>query len=1264
MLTTLIEKYLLAIDQATFQKMMNHVLHLEGYKFLGSPGSVIGKNKTSKGSPDSFFEHRDGYAFCEFTTQEKLEKGESFFNKLKKDIEHCFDVATTNIPKDQISTVILAFNQEVSVGEHNDLKKLVAKHNKDATLVIYSIQEIPFRLIYFPGVAEKYIPGIKTSKGALTTLPDFLKITENGLQPSLTNPFNGRENEISEARKYLLTNDVLILTGSQGVGKSKLAVQLAEIFESEYGYEPRVIVNNPVPLWDDLTDFIFPSKKYFIFFDDANKTVKNLDYLIGFLKGREKNSTKVVLTVRDYVRLKLNEFLVDIPYSEMIIKSLDDKQLSEIVHRSLPEGSMLEPPVMERVLALAKGNSRLALMATSSILTNNNVEILKNVFSLYNQYFQKVKNDVSLLGDPENLKALGILSFFGVMNRASEETKKVLETNFKIGWNDLWERYVELEKAELVDLYHDEIVKLSDQVLATYVFYKTFIDEDSAVINYSKWLLVFLEHASGKVNSSLVDLINTFGYHELKDRITSLILEVQKELENDKQKLYGFLTIFWFCREVDTLLFVRDEIDALEDEMKEPEKINYTFEPNDFIFTPGYLNLIVNFWGQTTPFIKEALELIKKLIFKQPSRIPEILKHLGEQLTFSRYDIRDGFIRQLTFLEVFSDQHLTQHEKLISDRVFLSIAPAYLGWEFHQTQGKGNGSMMIYNFTMARTDQLMELRKKILERLFSLFPDHENTVLDCMQKYVWQPRVFDSAIYQDEQSMVTSFFTSQLDPANHAHCHLVSTYIETLSEHHLSSDPALNTFQASVTMELSKLFGIDYDDLDTDYDTQQQNRKNKIQTYIAGKDIASIERMLIQLDAVYRAAAAHNDAHSIDSSMPLLLIALVEQDTRLYEQTLELIMNGNFAFEMNYGNFIFFPLQNGLLEPSVLYRLLNRYEYRYKQVWKYIFFDALQQQHITEFFLNEFLGFLSSVSNRFYCYNLHSFVKFDTQFALSKNALHPSAQSHDTIVTYICKLLLSKTTTVEISFDQFVCQRAGPYFSGHVDLLKRLFYHQKNNNRNYDHSGREIAAVSAFDNYFVAEFIRQAPRPQNSTKINIENIDLSFVWDYSDHQAIVGQALEVIIEKVPHFINFEHQACVLFKKLAPGSDRQASAHSFISDFIANNFAHRENMRVIFNVIVYCFSDKILAYLRELLMLNKDIAIMQDLWLEKNQVIVGSRVPRIESHITFLKSVIEMVKSMPDPLSYAGHINRWERELEYAKKEKQEVLKRDFLDGMD
>ena len=237
MITTIIERFLAAIDQATFQKIMNHLLFLDGYKFIGSPGSVIGKNKTSKGTPDSFFEDCDNLIFCEITTQERLENNESFFKKLEKDIDHCFNEAQTQVLKNNISKIFLCFTDKLKPDEFLSLKAKVKGYNSKAELIIYSIQEIPFRIFYYPGFAEKYFPGVKTTKGTLYTLPDFLATTTKGIQPCLTNPFIGREEEIKVAKESLSRNDILVLTGVQGVGKSKIGVHLLEHLE-DLGFEP------------------------------------------------------------------------------------------------------------------------------------------------------------------------------------------------------------------------------------------------------------------------------------------------------------------------------------------------------------------------------------------------------------------------------------------------------------------------------------------------------------------------------------------------------------------------------------------------------------------------------------------------------------------------------------------------------------------------------------------------------------------------------------------------------------------------------------------------------------------------------------------------------------------------------------------------------------------------------------------------------------------------------------------------------------------
>lgn len=1264
MLTTIIEKYLSSIDQATFQKLMNHLLHLEGYKFLGSPGSVVGKNKTSKGSPDSFFEDGDKYVFCELTTQEKISTGETFFKKLKNDIEHCFNVSVTGINKTDISKVILGFTEKLKPKEHKELKAKVNKHSPQAQLIVYSIQEIPFRLVYYPGLADKYIPGVKTTKGTFYTLTDFLKTTEKGLQPSLTNPFLGRDEEIKQSKSYLLSNDILIITGSQGVGKSKLAVQLAEIFENEFAFEPRVIASSPVPLWEDLSNFILPNKKYFIFFDDANKALPNLDYLLQFISTRDKDTIKIVITVRDYSKQDLNRYLHNVPHNEITITQLEDKKIEEIVNKSLPDDLSLDPFALERIVSLSKGNSRLALMATSAIVKNNNTEILTNVFSLYDQYFQKVKNDLSFLDDKENLKALGIISFFGVLDRYNEEIKSILESQFNIDWNQLWETLVQLEKVELVDVFHKEVAKISDQVLATYVFYKTFIDESTAQINYSLWLFNFIEKHEKKINKTLIDLINTFGYLELRDRITSLILEVQKELEGDIKNLYKFLEIFWFYREVDSLLFVKNWIESLDKEETELSEIKYSYEENDFVWAPDYFKLLLNFWNHNTPYTREAIDLAFKLMFRQPSRIPETLKHLNEHLQFHRFDYRVGFQRQHLLIETLNNPTFSAREKEISDQLFLSLAPKYLGWDFSQIEGKGGGQMMIYNFYLFKTPALMELRKNILHRLFTLFSTNENSVLKAMHKYAWPSREIDSSIYFDEQSLVADFINNNFSTENYSHCKFVYEYVDTLKEHNITPLNDWNSFLNSDSMQIAKIFSSKFDDEKLKYEEREKKQKEEIEKFVVGKDVAFIKRTLSQLESIYKDAVANNDGYWIESSLPILFLSLAESNINLYYKSLELLMLGKYSFELNYGFFIYKPIKKKLIEPKEIYAHINKYEYRQKQFWKQLFFEALDESDVDEFFLLEFIGFISSVSNRFYIHDLENKIIFDKHFKTSKSLLQPSASDHENIITYITEILLSKASSMDISFDHNTCEMCSQFFVKKIDLLKQVFYSHKKRDNHYDYNGKEMAAVSSLDNFFLIEYLKEVSKDVSFLHFKFDNLNLTFVWDLTNYEKIIGEALELIISKAPIFSNFEHQANVLFKGLKLSIEQQEKVYNYISKFISKKFSSKQHIHIILNVVTYSFNSQVLRFLKEFLLINKDIEFMKNLWLERNGSFSGSRVPRIECHIKFTKSIIEMIQTLPNPLDYAEHIKYFEQDIEWAKLDKQKEMKRDFTGWMD
>ena len=47
--TSIIETGLKSMNDSTFQKLSSDFLNFKGYNFIGAPGAVIGKNKTSQG---------------------------------------------------------------------------------------------------------------------------------------------------------------------------------------------------------------------------------------------------------------------------------------------------------------------------------------------------------------------------------------------------------------------------------------------------------------------------------------------------------------------------------------------------------------------------------------------------------------------------------------------------------------------------------------------------------------------------------------------------------------------------------------------------------------------------------------------------------------------------------------------------------------------------------------------------------------------------------------------------------------------------------------------------------------------------------------------------------------------------------------------------------------------------------------------------------------------------------------------------------------
>jgi len=179
-----------------------------------------------------------------------------------------------------------------------------------------------------------------------------------------------------------------------------------------------------------------------------------------------------------------------------------------------------------------------------------------------------------------------------------------------------------------------------------------------------------------------------------------------------------------------------------------------------------------------------------------------------------------------------------------------------------------------------------------------------------------------------------------------------------------------------------------------------------------------------------------------------------------------------------------------------------------------------------------------------------------------------------------------------------------------------------------------------------------------------EHFKLDSIWFLENYIQIIDRALNIIINKSPVFSNWEHPSTVLFTFEESKENILEKAYKYIADFISTHFENRQRIMMIMNVVLYRFQNRFIDFLRQFLLLNKDIEIFKYIWLEKSGVTVGSRVPYIQKEIDFFNDILLMLKEMPDILDYVDHIKYLEQRIIWSKKEIDDEQKRDFKGYID
>jgi DNA polymerase III delta prime subunit len=583
-----IENALKELDGGAFQKLANSYLLKRGYPQIKPTGSVAGSNKVRKGTPDTLIQTEDGkYIFCEYTTISENKVYSKFYDDLTK----CLNENKTGVAISKIKEIVLCCTSDLSIENIDKLSKQC--QIEEVNLNLFGLGAISYDLLEkYPSIAKDYL-GIEVDTGQIVPLNDFISWhEENKLTTTLETSFHFREEEKSNLLSLINDNSLVIVTGKAGVGKTRIAIECYRQFTKENKkYKAYCIFNRECNLFEDIKSYFSNSGYFLIFVDDANR-ISGFQYIVQLLQTKRDNQNfKIIVTVRDYALDKIRETCQPIKVSsEINIKPFTNEEIKKLVQE---EFEIKNQSYLDRIVSISHGNPRIAVMAAQVAKDSNTFNSIRDVSEIYDKYFSSIKSDLDALKDGAILKVAGIVAFFRSVDITNNNLMSDIGKIFDISAEDFEKASKKLHEMEVLDMFENEVVKISDQVFSTYLFYLVFFKEK--LIDFS---ILIDKDLFPQYKRRLVDaispILNTFNLNETKQTMEISVDKVWEQIQaKDEGAFLQLIDVFCFLKPTETLIFIQNEIRNYDSQKIPFDDIK--FEKNSISSLPKFLSALSQF---------------------------------------------------------------------------------------------------------------------------------------------------------------------------------------------------------------------------------------------------------------------------------------------------------------------------------------------------------------------------------------------------------------------------------------------------------------------------------------------------------------------------------------------------------------------------------------------------------------------------------------------------------------------------------------------
>jgi putative uncharacterized protein OB3378 len=1214
-----IEQELSQIDASKFHKLINTYLSKKFSFMVHSNGTKIGEDKPISGTPDSFVALEDGnYIFVECTTQKS-----DIVSKFLKDLEKCFDEAKTGISISKIKKVILACNSDIKPNELEILQKYCNSKDKLFFIGISSLANDLYanysKIVYdFLGVSVDTVQILDES--------DFVAEYESG---GYATPLNTvlccRDKEVADIELALKDSQITFITGKAGVGKTRLAIEVAPKFAKENGYKFKAIFNRGVNIYGDLMAYFnVKDEKFLIFIDDINRIHQALGYLLNsFIKRIVNFEIKIVATVRDYAKDIIEKVPSNIRRSVIEIQSMHNISVSEIISRNFKN---IDPAYKEKILKISQNNPRMAFMACK-IAQNGSFDAVNNTYDLYKEYFKSADNDINIFGDIDIGKIVAIAAFFRAIDSQNDKQVEVIKQAFEVDIVATWDKIEKLHRYEIFDMYENSVIKVSDQILASYLFYKTVFVDKSLKIN--SFIVNFFPNHSGKIRDVLNQIVPVFDINlilkELKDPVDRLWIECSDKsllVGHDNNPIIEFVEIFWYLKESEILEKLHEEIQDLEQEHIDVNSIDI-FKDND-----NRSDLVLNILSLLSRSndesnLKITIELIVMYLNKKPNKIHEVIYTLVKDFGYELNSYRYGYKKEKIVMDKLWELSKNS-DTLLLRRLFIGIASEMLGTDFQDARYHGR-TLNLYNYTLVPTQALINFRKTIFERLDEIFKssyflaDLEKFINAYSQKTNISNR---KDILEQDSKYMLDLTAKYFNPKIYKHCKIVRNFLSFLDGNKISYDKNVQTVFKHSYFDTDDLLCLDPYELEGD--DIEQNKvyiKNKLKDFVNNNKTKDRWLELLNICVEIYNVIDDTNPHSFRSNFGILLEILSSNDSQLFIEVLGEYFKLGDPFLLYLDRCVLIKIlgKNGAFE------FIEKQNFKAKDFWRFGIFAAMDENDITQTDAKNLLDLyksadITNIPRYFDHLQKYENIKKDITLKILKVLCNRAISNNKFLIT------------IEMFFYQFTSM-LDEYIKTDKKLIEIAYFMRLKDNINFDHNANILNKFLNYDSDFINRYIANILKTLSNgvSSVNMHT-DFSILFDRKDCNTVFLKIIETIY-KIPDkkfvFGKEEFLKSFFMGFHSPLLDAQKTIN-IIEHFIDRYFTDNERMIFISRLICEFNSDEsenanidtrahLYAYI---ISKNSDYELFKSLKFEKNlRMSHGSWVPVIQRDIEFYEKLM-------------------------------------------